>query len=492
MLVAPDLIPNDPSYSKQWHITKMSVPTAWDTVNGEGVIVAIGDTGVDCAHPDLVGNCLPGRNVVDDTNDSSDVKGHGTGVAGTAAEMGNNALGAAGVAYAAQILPIRITNDPEGYAYFSHMAKAVTYAADNGAKVANLSYQNACGSSAVISAANYLRSKGGVVTASAGNAGTDAGMVVSSSITCVSATASGDTRTSWSNYGAYVDVTAPGDYIYTTTRGGGYGNWRGTSFSAPNTAGIYALIFSANPALTPTQADNILFSSVDDLGDPGWDQYYGHGRVNAAKAVAAALATVGTRDTVAPSVPGNLRTTDVKATSVTLAWNASTDDNSGVAGYTIYRDGTKLTTIAGTSYTNTNLSANTTYTYTVRAEDAEGNSSADSLPLSVTTPDVSLELSSYSVPTKTDTSATVAATLTKPGTVTIKYGTTNTNLNLSAESATATTNHSVSLTGLTANTTYYYQVVATDGTTTITSPISSFKTARTGKTSTGGGKPPKR
>ncbi|MEN9922338.1 MAG: hypothetical protein RL097_615, partial [Candidatus Parcubacteria bacterium] len=231
--------------------------------------------------------------------------------------------------------------------------------------------------------------------------------------------------------------------------------------------------------LTPTQADNLLFSTADDLGTAGWDMYYGHGRVNAEKAVAAALATIGTRDAVAPSVPTNLRTTDLKSTSVTLAWNASTDDNSGVAGYSIYRNGTKLTTVAGTAYTSTNLTANTTYTYTVRAEDAQGNSSADSTPLSVTTPDVSFGIISYAVPTKTATGATISATLAKAGTVTVKYGTTNTNLNLSASSATAATTHSVPLSSLAANTTYYYQIVATDGTTTVSSPVSSFKTSKT-------------
>lgn len=479
MLVAPEYLPNDPSVASSWHISKIETPLAWDSAQGEGIIIGVADTGVDCTHPDLSIKCLSGRNVVDDNDVATDIHGHGTKVAGTAAQTGDNQIGSAGVSFDSVILPIRITNDPAGYAYFSHMAEAVTWAADNGAKVANLSYGGACGSSAVNSAANYLRSKGGVLVAAAGNDGADVGMAVSANITCAAATGSTDTRASWSNFGAYIDIAAPGVSLYATTRGGGYGNWSGTSAASPVTAGIYALMFSANPALTPTQADNILFSTADDLDTAGWDMYYGHGRVNAANAVAAALATIGTRDAVAPSVPANLRTTDLKSTSVTLAWNASTDDNSGVAGYSIYRNGTKLTTVAGTTYTNTNLTANTTYTYTVRAENAQGNSSADSTPLSVTTPDVSFGIISYSVPTKTATDATISATLAKAGTVTVKYGTTNTNLNLSASSATAATTHLVPLSSLTANTTYYYQIVATDGTTTVSSPVSSFKTSKT-------------
>jgi chitinase len=243
-------------------------------------------------------------------------------------------------------------------------------------------------------------------------------------------------------------------------------------------------MFSANPALTPSQADNILFTTADDLGTPGWDMYYGHGRVNAAKAVAAAKAAIGTRDTVAPSVPQNLRATSITANSITLAWNASTDDNSGVAGYDIYRNGTKLTTVTGTTYTNSGLTSLTSYTYTVRAVDGEGNVSSDSTPLTVSTADVTFGISSYSV-AKTSTTATVDTTLTKPGTVTVRYGTDATTLNLTAQSTTQSTTHSVALTGLTANTTYYYQITATDGTNTVTSAVSNFKTSK----ATGGGKP---
>ncbi len=86
-----------------------------------------------------------------------------------------------------------------------------------------------------------------------------------------------------------------------------------------------ALIFSVNPRLTPDQAQNILFTSADDIGEPGWDMYYGWGRINATKAVAAALSTVGTRDTLAPSVPTNLVTIPKNSTSIALSWNASTD-----------------------------------------------------------------------------------------------------------------------------------------------------------------------
>ncbi len=485
MLVAPVFVPNDPNVATSWYINKIAAPTAWDSAQGEGIIIAIADSGIDCTHPDLAVGCVPGWNTASNNSNTTDLTGHGTRVAGVARQLGNNAIGSAGTAYKAQSMQMRVSDDPAGIAYYSALAAAATYAADNGARVVNMSYSGVCASASIASAANYMRSKGGVAVLAAGNSGTVLDYTNSSSLTCVSATDVNDARTSWSSFGNYVDVSAPGAGMYTTSNGGGYASVSGTSFSAPLTAGIYALMFSANPALTPTQADNILFSTADDLGTAGWDQYYGHGRVNAAKAVAAALATKGTQDTVAPTIPTKLVTSNVTSNSVLLSWAPSTDDNSGVVGYTIYRNGTKLTTVAGTSYSSTNLTSQTAYTYTVRAEDGAGNQSGDSVSVSISTSAVEFGISSFSVPTKTASSANVSVALTKPGTITIKYGTSNTNLNLSVQSATTSISHAASLSGLTAATTYYYQVVATDGTAILTSLISSFKTNK----ATGGGKP---
>jgi len=484
-LVALDYVPNDPDLSRAWHINKVQAPSAWDSTSGTDVVVAIADTGVDCNHPDLA--CVAGWNTASNNDDTTDINGHGTAVAGTAAQIGDNARGSAGIAFSAKIMPLRVTNSSDGRASVSSIASAITWAADRGARVANASY-GICGSLSAINAANYMRSKGGVVTISAGNTGADPGHSQSSSLTCVSATASNDSRPSWSSFGAYVDVAAPGASIYTTNRGGGYGSWSGTSFAAPLTAGIYALLFSVNPNLTPVQADNILFSNTDDLGDIGWDMYYGWGRVNAGRAVTAINSSLGTRetkDTTAPSVPANLRVTEVRSNSVSLAWDSSIDDSSGVAGYTVFRDGVKVTTVAGNNHADSGLSANTTYTYTVRAEDSAGNVSGESSKVSVTTTDIELVISSQSVTTKTSNEATVAVALTKPGTITVRYGTDSRNLNLSAQSAIVGTDHVVQLSGLSARTTYYYQIIATDTSVNLTSPVYNFKTSNAG----GGGGP---
>jgi chitodextrinase len=210
--------------------------------------------------------------------------------------------------------------------------------------------------------------------------------------------------------------------------------------------------------------------------------YYGYGRVNAAKAVAAALATTGgnTQDTQAPSTPTNLTASNVTSSSATLTWSPSTD-NVGVSGYDVYRNGSKLTTVAGTQYTDSGLMSKTSYTYAIAARDAAGNVSGQSASAFVTTPDTPFSVSSYSIGSKTTTSATVNVTLTKPGTVVVKYGKSTTDLSLTGQSSTSGTTHSVPLTGLTSKTTYYYQITATDaGGTTVTSPISSFKTAAGG------------
>lgn len=294
---------NDPYLGSEWHINKIGAPTAWDSTQGAGLTIAILDSGVDAAHPDLVGNLVPGYNSYDNNTNTADICGHGTKVAGAAAAATNNALGVAGVAGQAKIMPIRIAFLSSGacYAYFSTMASGLTWAADHGARVANISYASVPSSLSVQSAANYLRSKGGLLFVSAGNYNRDEGFTPTSSMIAVSATTSTDARASFSSYGAFVGLAAPGAGIYTTVKGGGYGGVNGTSFSSPITAAVAALVMSANTSLSPDQVQNILFSTAVDLGTPGRDIYYGYGRVNAAAAVAAAVA-LPPPDAIAPNV----------------------------------------------------------------------------------------------------------------------------------------------------------------------------------------------
>jgi len=299
MVLAPAASVNDPAYSKSWALTGIDAPGAWDTANGSGVTIAILDTGVDGSHPDLATNMVPGWNIHDNNADTSDVHGHGTSVSGTAAMVGNNGTGSAGVAWGAKIMPVRISM-PDGLAYTSTIAQGINWAADRGARVANISY-GVSGSQTVQSSAQYMRSKGGVVVVSAGNSGTLVDTLASDAMLSVAATDSNDIRASWSSYGAYVDLSAPGVSIYAPTRGGGYGSVSGTSFSSPITAATAALMLSANSGLGPADIDAILKMTAVDLGVAGADSYFGSGRIDAAGAVAMARSYAAT-DSQAPAV----------------------------------------------------------------------------------------------------------------------------------------------------------------------------------------------
>ena len=337
----PLFVTTDPNLGSQWHHSRIGSQLAWDSSTGQGITIAVLDTGVDASHPDLQAGLVPGWNTYEDSNNTADVHGHGTMTAGSAAAVGNNAVGIAGVAWKSKIMPVRIT-DPDGYGYYSTMAKGLTWAADHGARIASISFANTCGSATVANAAQYMRNRGGVVTIAAGNSGGLIGDAPSGAITCVSATDSSDARAGFSSFGDAVDVGAPGVSIMTTTRGGGYATASGTSFAAPVTAGVYALMLGTNNALSPSALDSALFASAKDLGASGWDQSFGNGRVDAAAAVARAQAAtqpdtqppaVSITSPVAGSKVGGLVPVSVTAT-----------DNQGVMQVDLYAGGTLIGT----------------------------------------------------------------------------------------------------------------------------------------------------
>lgn len=322
------LVPNDPYNGSEWHLAKINAGAAWDRTQGAGVTIAILDTGVLSAHPDLAPNIVPGWNFYDNNADTSDVVGHGTAVAGTAAAATNNGLGVASVAGAARIMPIRIS-DTTGYAFYSTVAQGITFAADKQVRVANVSFVGLAKSASVISAAQYMKSKDGLVVVSAGNNGIDEAITPTSSMIPVSATDSNDARASWSSYGNFVAVAAPGTAIWTTNRSGSYSQWQGTSFASPVVAGVVALMMSANPALSSAQIESLLYSTAVDLGVAGRDSSFGYGRIQAAAAVnAAAAATVS--DTQAPTVVITTPTASASVSGLTTV-TVNATDNVGVS-----------------------------------------------------------------------------------------------------------------------------------------------------------------
>ena len=326
-------VPNDPYLGSEWHLTKVGASSAWDYTQGTGVTIAILDSGVDVTHPDLVPNLVPGYNLYDNNADVSDVCGHGTAVAGTAAAASNNGAGVSGVAGQAKLMPVRIaffdTASNSCYAYYSTIASGVTYAADHGARVANVSYSGVAGSATIQSAAQYMKSKGGLVFVAAGNNGIDENIAPTATMIPVSATDGNDARTSWSSYGSFVVLSAPGAGIWTTSKGGAYQAWNGTSFSSPLAAGVAALMMAAKPSLDGGQIEALMYSTAVDLGAAGRDPYYGYGRVDAAAGVQAALAANVATDTQAPT--SSITYPSANATvSGLVTVNVNAADNVGV------------------------------------------------------------------------------------------------------------------------------------------------------------------
>lgn len=292
----PARIPNDPYYSSwQWNMDRVGAPLAWYYSNGSGVIIAVADTGVDLSHPDLAGKIVSGWDFVNGDSVPQDDNGHGTHVAGIAAAVTNNGVGVAGLGWDAQVMPVKVL-DWAGSGWISDIANGIRWAADNGADVINLSLGGPGYDSTLDQATTYAHGKGALVVAAAGNCAT-----VSNScgnqlnpvfypaanlyVMAVAATDSTDARTNYSEYGYFVDIAAPGDEIWSTLWANTYGYKSGTSMASPHVAGLAALVWAACPALTNDQVASVIESNALDLGAPGWDEYYGYGRIRADAAV---------------------------------------------------------------------------------------------------------------------------------------------------------------------------------------------------------------
>lgn len=383
MILKSEMTANDLWYTSAWHLPKIGAPTAWDSSQGAKITIAILDSGVDGSHPDLAAKMVPGWNFYDNNSVTSDVYGHGTKVAGSAAAISNNSIGVASVAPGALIMPIRVA-DTSGMGYLGLMASGITWAADHGARVANLSFSAAGGYSTLQTAAQYMKNKGGLVVTAAGNDYSEITFAPSSTNIVVSATDTSDLKTNWSNYGQFVDVAAPGTYIWTTLKGGTYTQASGTSFATPVTAGVIALIMAANPTLGPVDVEKILFSTAIDLGASGFDTYYGNGRINAAAAVLAAK-TSAPSDGTAPSVTISNPVAASKVGGL-VAVDVAASDNVAVSRVDLMVGGTKIAsdTIGpyGFSWDTTKVSDGNV-TLTAYAYDTAGNYSSKAVTVSV-------------------------------------------------------------------------------------------------------------
>ena len=266
-----------------WGVSRIGADKVWGTGSGTGVKIAVIDTGVQKDHPDLVSNLIAGYDFVNNDSDANDDNGHGTHVAGIATATLNQA-GVVGVSNTSKILPIKVLNN-QGYGYLSDVAKGIYFAADNGARVINLSLGSTTDSLILKDAVNYASNKGVLIVAAAGN---DSGAPCSypasySNVICVVATDSRNMLASFSNIGG--ELAAPGVYNYSTYIGSSYRYLSGTSMASPHVAGASALLFSICPTCTSTQIRELLRTSAVDLGEVGKDILFGYGLVDLTSAV---------------------------------------------------------------------------------------------------------------------------------------------------------------------------------------------------------------
>ncbi len=318
---ALEYIPNDPFYSSQYALQKIKAADAWNISTGDtAIIIAIIDTGVDWDHPDLAANIwrnwneIPGNGVDDDNNGFiDDLRGwdfgglngipdnnpmedrpdHGTHVAGDASAVTDNLIGVSSIGFKSKIMPVKTTRDdfrsPSGSPYIVYGYEGIKYAADNGAAVINCSWGGGGFSFLGQEIINYATSIGSLVVAAAGNNNSPSAFYPASykNVLAVAATDEGDMKTSFSNYGAGVDISAPGINIYSTWQDNTYRYGLGTSFASPIAAGLAALVKSVFPNYLPNQIAEQIRTNCDDINsiNPGYVNQLGRGRINAFKSL---------------------------------------------------------------------------------------------------------------------------------------------------------------------------------------------------------------
>lgn len=291
-------VPNDPLYSeKQWHLTRVGAERAWEFGCGAGVTVAVVDTGVACFDKgpftrgsDLQGTrCSGGYNFVHDSAEAFDDQGHGTHVAGTIAQTTHNGKGVAGLAYCANLMPVKVLNK-SGWGTLADVAEGIRYAADHGARVVNLSLGGPRPAATLEKAVHYAQSKGVLIVAAAGNSGKSVGYPAAyPGVLAVSATDSNDTIAWFSSRGAQVGIAAPGVSVtqQTICEGGRnkcelFGTFNGTSMASPHAAGAAALVIGMGVS-DPDAVRAIIAKTATGKDDA---KLYGAGVLDAGKAVA--------------------------------------------------------------------------------------------------------------------------------------------------------------------------------------------------------------
>ncbi|HEY3078652.1 MAG TPA: S8 family serine peptidase [Chloroflexota bacterium] len=383
------LQPNDPRFAEQWGMTRIGAPLAWDIsrgvrTDGSPVKIAVLDCGIydeassyqapdgGFGHPDMRNKVVARQNFTV-APDADDYCNHGTHVAGIAAARTNNGIGVAGVGYDAQILNGKVLDDT-GTGTTTWISQGITWAAQNGAKVINMSLGAAGGCPVnVQQAINGAWAAGVVVVAAAGNDGLAAASWPANcaNVLAVAATDSLDRKASFSNYGDGVAVAAPGVDILSADYTGGYWSFSGTSMASPHAAGLAALVWASSYGTSASAVVSRIIGTADRIGNEG--TYWRYGRINALAAVAPSGLP-----TTPPLAPTGLLATAPSASQIDLTWTDASSDEDGFAleRSTDALTFAQITTLPANtqSYSDTGLAAATTYYYRVRATNAAGAS----------------------------------------------------------------------------------------------------------------------
>jgi thermitase len=309
------IIPNDPYYSQQWALGKISAPQGWDKTTGSpGVIIAILDTGLNYQHEEFTGAKLDlshAKNYVDNTGNIDDDYGHGTAVAGVLGAIGNNAKGIAGVNWQTTILPLKVLDNTGGgnISWINEALADLAALKSTGLNIAavNMSFGQYTANEELQQRCAEAAQQGMVLLAAAGNGDVDWPTYPAyySSVVAVAAVDAADKKAKWtgidqdtgrtqaSNYGDWVDIAAPGSDIFTTTKDGGYSIspkplWNGTSLATPFVAGLVGLVKAIRPSLSAAEIIEYIKDNSDEIDSLQEAQYAGKlgaGRINVQKAV---------------------------------------------------------------------------------------------------------------------------------------------------------------------------------------------------------------